>query len=203
MSLERIAVSLQAVAPAPLTNRVLADLVPGALARNIALVVGGAAFIAVFAQLALPLPFTPVPLSLGSFAVLLTGAALGPVRAGLSLGLYAAAGIAGAPIFAGHGHGYAFASFGYVLAYILAAVFVGHLARRGHDRSPLRLFGGIAVASLIVYSLGVPWLMAWTGADLRTALVEGVLPFLPGDAIKAIAVSGLLPIAWRVINRQH
>lgn len=195
--------SLQAVAPTPFSHRVLADLIPGALARNIALVVGGAAFMAVFAQLALPLPFTPVPLTLGSFAVLLIGAALGPTRAGLSLGLYAAAGIAGAPVFAGHGHGYAFASFGYILAYVPASVLVGNLARRGHDRSPLRLFGGVALASLVIYAFGVPWLMAWTGINLHTALIEGVLPFLPGDAIKAVAVSGLLPAAWRLINHKR
>lgn len=197
--------SSQAAAPHSLAlprHRVLADLIPGALARNIALVVGGALFVSVLAQIAVPLPFTPIPLTLGSFAALVTGAALGPARAGLSLGLYVAAGMVGAPVFAGFGHGYAFASFGYALAFIPAAVLVGELARRGHDRSPVRLFGVIALASLVIYAAGVPWLMAWTGSDLQTAIVQGVLPFLPGDAIKALAVSGLLPIVWRLINRR-
>ncbi|HEY9292046.1 MAG TPA: biotin transporter BioY [Microlunatus sp.] len=195
--------SVQAVSPS-LPHRVLADLIPGSrvAARNIALVIGGAVFLSIFAQLALPLPFTPVPLTLGTFAVLLTGAALGPQRAGLSMALYLAVGMAGAPIFSDHGSGYAFASFGYILAYIPAAVFVGYLARRGHDRSPIKLFGGVALASVMVYAAGVPWLMAWTGSDLQTALVQGVLPFLPGDAIKTLAVAGLLPAAWKLINRR-
>ena len=195
--------STSALSPS-LPHRVLGDLIPGSrvTTRNIALVIGGAAFVSIFAQLALPLPFTPIPLTLGTFAVLLTGAALGPQRAGLSMALYLAVGMAGAPIFAGHGAGYAFASFGYILAYIPAAVFVGYLARRGHDRSPIKLFGAVALASLMVYAAGVPWLMAWTGADLQTAFVQGVLPFLPGDAIKTLAVAGLLPAAWKLINRR-
>jgi len=118
------------------------------------------------------------------------------------MALYLAAGMIGAPIFSSHGSGYAFASFGYIIAYIPAAVFVGYLARRGHDRSPLKLFGGVAIASAMVYLAGVPWLMASTGADLQTAIVEGVLPFLPGDAVKTLAVAGLLPAAWKLINRR-
>lgn len=200
--------STDAIPGTAMPGRVFADLLPDAtkataLVRNAGLVVGGALFTAVLAQIALPLPFTPIPLTLGSFAALLMGAALGPARAMLGASLYVAAGMAGGPVFAGHGHGLAFASFGYALAFVPAAALVGHLARRGHDRSPVKLFGGICGVSLIFYTLGVSWLMALTDADLGTGLTQGVLPFLPGDAIKALAVAGLLPAMWRLINRRR
>ena len=76
--------------------RVLADLIPGNLARDIALVVGAAALTGLAAQVSIPLPFTPVPISLQTFTVLLSGAALGPIRGGLGMVLYLVAGMAGA-----------------------------------------------------------------------------------------------------------
>src|SRR5690606_23621109 len=94
-----------------------------------------------FAQLVVPLPFTPVPLSLSTFAVLLTGLALGPRRALLSTVLYLALGTAGVPIFADQGSGWAFASYGYVVGYVAAAVIAGAAARRRADRSPVTTIG--------------------------------------------------------------
>src|SRR5438105_741107 len=99
-------------------QRVLADVVPGGLVRDTALVLGGAAFIGLLAQFAVPLGFTPVPLTLGTFAVLLTGAALGPLRGLISTGVYLLAGMAGVPCFAGHASGYGFASFGYLIGFV-------------------------------------------------------------------------------------
>ena len=181
--------------------RVLADLVPGTRSRDVALTIGGAAFIALFAQLIIPLPFTPVPITLSSFAVVMTGAALGARRGGLSVLLYVALGMAGAPVYANGGSGWAFASFGYILAYVPAAIVAGRLAQRGHDQRPLHMFGITALASAIVYLTGVPWLMGFTGFDLDEAIAKGVLPFLLGDTLKAIAIAGLLPSAWRLVGR--
>ncbi len=200
--------SAQTALPVGNGHRVFAELLSdaqgaGALARNAGLVVGGTVFLAALAQVALPLPFTPIPLTLGSFAALLVGAALGPLRATLSASLYLAAGMAGAPIFAGQGHGLAFASFGYALAFIPASALVGYLARRGHDRSPVKLFGGVCLVSVIMYAVGMPWLMVWSGVGVSAGLMQGVLPFLPGDAIKALAVAGLLPTVWKLINQRH
>jgi biotin transport system substrate-specific component len=180
---------------------VLADLLPRTRQRDIALVVGCAAFMAVAAQLSVPLWFTPVPLSLGTFAVLLSGAALGPARAGLGLGLYLTAGVLGAPVFADRTSGWSFASFGYIIGYLLAAVVVGMFARRRADRSPWRTAVVAAIGSLIVYAAGVPWLMAFLDVDLATGLELGVWPFLAGDAIKAVAAAALLPAAWRLVGR--
>ena len=84
-------------APQP---RVLADVVAQTWVRNLVLVAGGAAFVGLSAQVAIPLPFTPVPLTLQTFAVLLAGAALGSLRGVMAMSLYAVAGIAGVPWFA-------------------------------------------------------------------------------------------------------
>ena len=101
---------------------VLADLIPGTRVRDIALVLVGTLFIAVSGFILIPLPFTPVPLSLATFAVLLTGAALGPVRGVLSAALYLVLGVVGLPIFGNGFSGWAFASFGYIIGYVVAAV---------------------------------------------------------------------------------
>ncbi|TWP39052.1 biotin transporter BioY [Leekyejoonella antrihumi] len=180
---------------------VLGDLLPGTRVRDAALVLSGTAFLAVAAQLAIPLWFTPVPLSLATFAVLLNGAALGPARGGLSVLLYAVLGLVGVPVFADHATGWAFASFGYVLGYLPAALTVGMLARRRADRSLGATIGMGCVGAVIVYAVGVPWLMGFAHVDLLTGLKLGAFPFLAGDAIKAVVVALLLPATWKVIDK--
>lgn len=180
---------------------VLADLIPGAMARDIALTLTGTAFIAVSGFILIPLPFTPVPLSLATFAVLLTGAALGPLRGASSAGLYLLLGVVGLPIFGDGSSGWAFASFGYIIGYVLAALIVGLLARRRADRNVWATLGLASLGSLTIYAAGVPWLAAFLGVDLLTALAYGVLPFLVGDAVKIAAAAALLPTAWRLVDR--
>jgi biotin transport system substrate-specific component len=190
---------MSSVALAP--RRVLADLLPGGAVRDVALVAGSAAFVGLSAQIAVPLPFTPVPLSGQTFAVLLSVAALGPARGALGMLVYAVAGIAGLPWFAGHQSGWAMPSFGYVLGFVLAAVVVGALARRGADRTVARTAGLMVVGNLAVYAVGVPWLMASVGTGLGRALVLGVVPFLVGDAIKIALAALVLPGTWRLVRR--
>ena len=180
---------------------VLADLVPGARARDIALTLGGTAFITVAGYIAVPLPFTPVPLSLATFAVLLTGAALGPLRGGISAVLYLALGLIGIPLFAHGASGWAFSSFGYIVGYVIATLIVGTLARRRSDRRVWSTLGLAVLGSLTIYAFGVPWLAGFLGIDLITAFTLGVLPFLIGDAIKITAMAGLLPLTWRIVER--
>ncbi|NLI19318.1 MAG: biotin transporter BioY [Actinomycetales bacterium] len=179
---------------------VLADLVPGARVRDAALVAGATAFLAVAGQLAIPLPFTPVPLSLATFAVVLSGAALGPARAGLAALLYLGLGVAGAPMFADGTAGWAFASFGYILGFVPATMLVGWGARRRGDRRVASMVLAAAGASAVVYLVGVTWLMAFLGVGLREGLALGVLPFLPGDAVKVAAAALLLPGTWRAVE---
>ena len=175
---------------------VLADLVPGALVRDIALVVGSAALTGIAAQVLIVLPFTPVPISLQTFTVLLSGAALGPLRGGLGMSLYLVAGIAGVPWFSEQRSGLDFPSFGYILGFVVAAILVGWLARRGLDRSVPGSVGIMVLGNLVIYAFGVTWLANSLAIDLPTALEFGAWPFLIGDALKIALAAGLLPAAW-------
>jgi biotin transport system substrate-specific component len=183
--------------------RTLADVVPGGLVRNVALVVGGTLFVALSALVQIPLPFTPVPLSLQTFAVLLTGAALGSRRGALSMGLYLLAGVAGVPWFAQHHSGWAFASFGYVVGFVAAAWLAGRLAEAGADRQVLKNTGLLVVGNIVIYAFGVAGLIAYTGMGLTTALAKGVAPFLIGDLIKIAVAAALLPAAWKLVGSRR
>lgn len=179
---------------------VLADLVPGALVRDVALVLGAAALTGLAAQISVPLPFTPVPISLQTLTVLLAGAALGPIRGGLGMLLYLGVGMAGVPWFSEQRSGINFSSFGYILGFVLAAVVVGALARRGADRSILGAVGLMVVGNVLIYALGVAWLANWLDVGLPRALELGALPFLIGDALKILLAAGLLPAAWWLVR---
>lgn len=175
---------------------VLADLIPGSLVRDIVLVIGAAALTGLAAQVSIPLPFTPVPISLQTFTVLLSGAALGPIRGGLGMALYLVAGIAGVPWFSEQRSGFDFPSFGYIVGFVLAAILVGWLARRGLDRSVPGTIGIMVLGNVVIYALGVSWLASSLGVDLPTALELGAWPFLIGDGLKIALAAGLLPAAW-------
>ena len=178
------------------SRRVLADLVPGALVRDVALVLGAAALTGLAAQVAIPLPFTPVPISLQTFTVLLSGAALGPTRGLLGTLVYLVAGVAGVPWFSEGRSGFGFPSFGYIVGFLLAAALVGWLARRGLDRTVPGTIGIMLLGNLVIYAIGVGWLAASLAVDLFTALELGAWPFLIGDALKIALAAGLLPAAW-------
>ncbi|MFF3393330.1 biotin transporter BioY [Streptomyces sp. NPDC002669] len=193
-----------AAAPAR-TGVVLADLLPAARNRyavDTALVLGGAALTGIAAQIAVPIPGSPVPVTGQTFAALLVGTALGARRGFLSLGVYALVGMAGMPWFAEARSGMAFPSFGYVLGMLLAAVVVGALARRGGDRSMLRTAGTMVLGSAIIYAVGVPYLALSTGMSASAAIAAGLVPFLLGDALKAALAMGALPAAWKLAGRR-
>ncbi|MGA1145450.1 MAG: biotin transporter BioY [Candidatus Nanopelagicales bacterium] len=184
--------------PAP---RVLADVVAHTRVANLALILGGAAFVGVTAQIVIPLPFTPVPLTLQTFAVLLVGAALGTWRGVASMVVYAAAGSAGVPWFSAGSSGAGGASYGYILGFIVAAGVVGRLAERGATLTPLRTAGLMVVGNLVIYSIGVTYLKFAIDVPWSTALALGVVPFLLGDALKIALAAGLLPGTWRLLSR--
>jgi biotin transport system substrate-specific component len=179
-------------------RRVLADLVPGGLVRDVGLIAGAAILTGIAAQIAIPLPFTPVPISLQTFTVLLAGAALGPMRALAAMILYLAAGAAGVPWFSDTTAGWAFPSFGYVLGFVLAAGLVGWLARRGADRSVPGTIATMVAGNLVIYAVGVPYLAVAVGVGLPEAIALGATPFLLGDGLKILLAAGLLPAAWRL-----
>ncbi|QFG26687.1 biotin transporter BioY [Actinomadura sp. WMMB 499] len=184
--------------PARRRPAVLGDLLPGSLTRDAALVTGSAVLVGIAAQIAVPLPGTPVPVTGQTFAVLLAGAALGPARAALGMALYLVAGLAGVPWFTDGEAGAGAPTLGYVLGFIVAAAVVGRLAGRGGDRTPLRTAGTMLIGTVIMYATGVPYLMASLGVDLGRAVELGLTPFLAGDALKVLAAAALLPAAWRL-----
>jgi biotin transport system substrate-specific component len=180
---------------------VLGDLLPGTLARDVALVLAGAVFVGLAAQVSFPIPGTPVPMTGQTFAVLLAGAALGWQRAAPAMALYLAAGVAGMPWFAEGSSGTGAVSLGYVLGFLLAGSVVGWLAGRGGDRTPPRTVLTMTLGTLLIYAVGVPYLMAKLNVGPAKAFDLGVQPFLVGDSLKVLLAAGLLPGAWALVRR--
>ncbi|MDR2378202.1 MAG: biotin transporter BioY [Bifidobacteriaceae bacterium] len=184
----------------PARQPVLAELAGRGRVKDLALIVGGAAWVAALGQVSIPLGFTPVPITLGTFAVLTAGAALGWRRAGAAMVLFLAAGLAGLPVFAGGQSGVGLPTMGYAIGYVLAAALAGRAAERGLDRSWWRWFAVMALGELAIYLIGVPYLAAVAGLSLPAAIAQGLAPFLIGDLVKAGAAAAALPSAWLAIG---
>ena len=174
--------------------------------RNVRRVIAVAAFAvatALGAQVWVPLPFTPVPMTLQTLFVILAGALLGPRLGAASQLAYLGMGVAGLPVFAGAGLGIAHLfgpTGGYLLAFPVTAWVAGWVARpsgRQDVRELARLFAGLLAASLIILVGGAAWLAALTG-DLAGAVALGLLPFLLGDVVK-VGLAAL--VAWRGRDR--
>jgi biotin transport system substrate-specific component len=171
--------------------------------RDVLLVVGAAAFVGALAQISIRLSFTPVPITGQTLGVLLAGTALGWRRAATSMALYAIAGVAGVPWFAGATSGYVGASFGYIVGFFFAATACGYLAERGVDRSVLRSVPAMIAGEIIIYAFGLTWLALDLHLGAGATLRDGFTPFVAGDGIKAAIAAGLLPVAWRLAGRRE
>lgn len=183
--------------------RVLADIVPGSRVRDVILILGGAALTGVAAQVSFTIPaISPVPYTLQTFAVLLVGASFGLLRGVAAMALYLAAGLAGVPWFAGAAHGYdaAKVTMGYLVGFVVAAAVLGWLSQRGNDRRLNSSVTEMFIATLVIYAVGVPWLMASLGVGLDKGLQLGLYPFVVTDTLKLLAAAGLLPLAWRLVG---
>lgn len=197
---------MSAFSVAPTARPVLADHLSRTWLRTAAIVLGAAVVTGLFSHIRVPLPFTPVPIVGTTFAVLLTGAALGPARAVAAQAVFLSFGLLGLPLFAGGSDGSTGAhvvfgaSGGYFLGFVVAAAVVGACARRGFDRSPAGMAIAFALGTGIIYLFGAPWLAVAGGLGLGEALLLGVVPFLIGDAVKAVLAGVALPTAWRVIG---
>lgn len=151
----------------------------------------------ILAQISIPLPFTPVPISGQTFGVLLAGALLGSRRGAAAMLVYLAEGAAGLPVFAlGHsGPGVILGpTGGYLLSYPVAAFVVGLLAERGWDRSFWRAAVAMLCGEATIYVIALPWLGHFVPASSVVAL--GFLPFIPGDITKLALAAALLPSGW-------
>ncbi len=156
------------------------------------------AFVAVCAHIALPLPFSPVPLSLETFAVLLVGLTLGPSMGAATLVLYLMEGACGLPVFAPTGLGgllqLAGPTGGYLLASPVAAAIAGYLSTRVRPRAVANITA-CTLAIAFILAMGTLWLGIFTRASLSHVVLMGVVPFLPGEAVKILAAAGIAS-AW-------
>ena len=173
-----------------------------AWSRDLLLIIAGVLLLAALAQVEIVLPFTPVPITGQTFGVLLIGAALGSRRGAASILAYITAGALGLPFFAGGGSGLRIltgATAGYLAGFIAAAFAVGWLSERGLERRVGTSIIPFLAGTIIIYACGVVWLSVVVGG-LSEAIRLGVLPFLPGDALKLVAASLALPAAWRFVK---
>ncbi len=170
------------------------------IVRETLLILSGSLLVAALSQIRLPLPFTPVPLTGQTLAVLLVGAALGARRGAGSMLLYIGLGLVGLPVFAGGAQGLAYlsgATGGYLVGFVAAAYVVGLLAERGLERNFRTALLPFTIGQAIIYTLGVGWLAVYTDT-FQQALTLGLVPFLIGDLIKLALAALLLPSAWKL-----
>jgi len=182
-----------------------AALAPLDWVKKAALVVGFSLLVALSAQVVVPLPWTPVPVTLQTFAVLLTGALLGSRLGALALLAYLAEGAAGLPFFSAGRGGAAHLLFaptaGYLLAYPVAAYVTGLLAERGWDRRYLSAAAAMGLGSLVVLAGG--WLGLLRFYQPAQAFALGVAPFLAGDVVKIALAAAVLPSGWALVGRRR
>jgi biotin transport system substrate-specific component len=174
------------------------------LLTDVLLVLGGAAFVALAAQVSIALPFTPVPITGQTFAVVLVGAALGAVLALASLGLYLFVGALGAPVYADGNHGWDVLTGptgGYIVGFVLAAVLTGWLAERRWDRRFSSAVAAMLSGNVVIYLVGLPWLSVKLDTGLERTFELGLYPFVVGDLLKLYLAGALLPGAWRLVQR--
>ncbi len=170
--------------------------------HNTLLVVGASLVTMVAAQVAIPLPWTPVPITGQTFAVLLVGATLGARRGALAMLLYLAEGAAGLPVFAGLSGGVTTLfgpTGGYLLAFPLAAFVTGALAERGWDRRFVTMLAAMLLGGATIFALGLAVLSRFVPGD--QLVWAGLLPFVPGDLLKSSLAALAFPAAWKAARR--
>jgi len=174
------------------------------IVREAALVLGGSLLIAAAAQLQIVLPFSPVPITAQTFAVLLIAALFGSKRGSATVFTYLTVGALGLPVFAGGAFGImrlVGPTAGYLAGFLAAAFVVGLLSERGWDRKLWTAATSMIVGNAIIYAAGILWLSRFVGWE--AVLRKGFLPFLPGDALKIVLATVLLPTGWTFIGRSN
>jgi biotin transport system substrate-specific component len=182
---------------------VLADTLPGARVRDVVLVVSGALLTALFAQIAINVPGSPVPITGQTLAVGLVGASLGARRGAASLALYAVLGLF-LPFYADGESGWDViwgASGGYIVGFIVAAGVIGWLAGLGADRRVVLAFLAFVVGQLIIFAFGLAGLKLAVGESWSWTIHNGFAIFIVGGIVKAVIGAVALPSAWRLVRR--
>ncbi len=179
------------------------ELIPRIL-REIVLVIAGSILVAIAAQLYLPLPFSPVPITGQTFAVLFLAALYGNNRGGLTVLTYLILGIIGRPVFASGAFGIATIigpTGGYLVGFLPAAYIVGFLSKRRWDRQAWSTAMSMIIGNIIIYLSGTAWLSQFVGWD--HVLQLGIIPFLIGDAAKIALAMVLLPTGWKLLDKYN
>ncbi len=175
-----------------------------ALIYDTGCILAGTLFIASSARGAIPLPFSPVPITAQTLAVLLIAVLLGSRRASLCALTYLAEGAVGYPVFARGAAGVAHLlgpTGGYLFGFVAAAYAVGLLAERDWDSRYSTAFLAMLAGNVIIYLFGLPWLAVFVGWERTLAL--GLLPFIPGDIAKLLVATALLPWGRRLLARSE
>ena len=189
-----------------LTNATVADLLRPSEKRlagfyDVALIIGGSLLIGLCAHLKVWLPFSPVPVTGQTFAVLMIGALLGARRGCLTVLVYILEGAAGLPVFAvGAGPAVLLGpTGGYLFGFIPAVYITGRLAENGWDRRIGTTVLAMVLGNLVIYSFGLFWLCCLTGFSTMV-LTLGLYPFIVGDMVKIILAAILLPSGWKLLG---
>jgi biotin transport system substrate-specific component len=171
-------------------------------------VVGGIGFISLLAQISLPVPGSPVPVTGQTLAVLLIGTTYGARLGFITFATYLLAGIAGAPIFApsatSANHGIdrlVGATGGYLVGMLVASLLLGYLADRKADQKFRTSFPALLLGDLVIFTFGLAWLHASLDMTWAATFKAGLTPFILGEALKIAITATSLPLVWRKISR--
>ena len=184
------------------------SLIPRSTALSHAvLVVSGVLGLAALAQIAIPVPGSPVPVTGQTLGVLILGTAYGSTLGTTTFAMYLLAGIAGAPVFAGDGEPgldrIVGATGGYLIGMLVATFVLGQLARFRLDQKFLTALPSMLIGTVTTFSFGLIWLHQYTGQTWSWTFEKGLTPFIVGEVLK-IAIAGTsLPAIWRVVNRKN
>jgi biotin transport system substrate-specific component len=183
------------------------SLIPRSTAlSNAVLVVSGVLGLAALAQVAIPVPGSPIPVTGQTLGVLILGTTYGSTLGFSTFALYILAGIAGAPVFANSGHGLdriVGASGGYLVGMLIATFVLGQLARFRLDQKFLTALPSMLIGTITTFSFGLIWLHQYTGESWVWTIEKGLTPFIVGEVLKIAIAGTALPAIWQVVNRKN
>jgi biotin transport system substrate-specific component len=184
-----------------------ASLLPqSGVLTNSALIAGGTLFLAALAQIAIPVPGSPVPVTGQTLGVLLIGTTYGSGLGLATFAMYLLAGIAGAPVFAGASYGFekiTGATGGYLIGMMVATFLLGILANRQMDQKFSTALPTMLLGTLTIFTFGLFWLHQFTGNDWSWTINAGLTPFIFGEILKILIAGTSLPVAWRLVNKKR
>jgi biotin transport system substrate-specific component len=170
------------------------------------LVFGGALFLAALAQVVIPVPGSPVPVTGQTLGVLLLATAYGANLGAATFALYLLIGLAGAPVFANQGHGIERLigpTGGYLIGMLIASWVLGSLAGRKWDQRFLSAITTMLIGNVIIFTFGLIWLHEYTGKDWAWTFSAGLTPFIFGEILKIVIAGTSLPALWKVVGRSN